>query len=379
MISIFLLFVFAAASAASLSLLKAVNPTDKYLVTLKPEADLQNNIQIAQKLEADAGKKGDGKHYGVSFEYSIDDFHGYVGHFRPSVVQKLKGLQDVDTVEPDQVWRKDSYEVQSDAQYGLRILSSNNPHILPGKYYYDKSAGAGTYGYVIDTGIWPDHSEFAGGRVTLGYNAIPGAPFIDDDGHGTHAAGIMGGHIYGVAKKTELIAVKVIHKDTTTSALWREGFKWAVKDIVAKKPQAKEVINISIGGGYSKTVNKAVNAAYGRGRSPASASGVIAVAAIDSTRKRWSYSKYGPKVALFAPGVDLISSHIGKPDATAMHSGTSGSAPFVSGLVLYLKGMYNLPNAKVTKAKLLALAAKGQVKGLLKNSTDLIAYNGSGM
>ena len=64
-----------------------------------------------------------------------------------------------------------------------------------------------TYGYVIDSGINVNHREF-GGRASLGQNFVGGS-HVDDAGHGTHVAGTIGGSTYGVAKKANLISVKV--------------------------------------------------------------------------------------------------------------------------------------------------------------------------
>lgn len=94
---------------------------------------------------------------------------------------------------------------QTGSTWGLGRISQRN--YAANTYYYDTSAGAGTYGYVIDSGININHREF-GGRASLGQNFVGGS-HVDDAGHGTHVAGTIGGSTYGVAKKANLISVKV--------------------------------------------------------------------------------------------------------------------------------------------------------------------------
>jgi oryzin len=94
---------------------------------------------------------------------------------------------------------------QSSSTWGLGRISQRT--YASNTYYYDTTAGAGTYGYVIDSGININHVEF-GGRATLGENFVGGS-HIDDGGHGTHVAGTIGGSTYGVAKKANLVSVKV--------------------------------------------------------------------------------------------------------------------------------------------------------------------------
>ncbi len=95
---------------------------------------------------------------------------------------------------------------ESGAPWGLGSISHKAPNST--SYVYDEAAGAGTYAYIIDTGLNTAHQEFEG-RGSLGYNAYPNSQFVDQLGHGTHTAGTIGSKTYGVAKKANLISVKV--------------------------------------------------------------------------------------------------------------------------------------------------------------------------
>ncbi|KAF2151307.1 subtilisin-like protein [Myriangium duriaei CBS 260.36] len=366
-------------------------------------------MNIVRSLHARAAlvRREDGKSFeGVSHQYDFGDFRGYAGHFDSYVVEQLRGHEDVAEVQLDQVLKTHAsapivskrkkksapaLAKQVPAPIPLQMISTNTNGFLGG-YYYDKSAGAGTYAYVLDSGINAGHSELCCKRVTLGYNAIKDAKFVDDDGHGTHMAGVIGGKKYGVAKKTNLIAVKVYKKRSLTSIML-DGLNWAVNDITSKKREAKAVINISIGGDFDKALNAAVDAAFAKGitivvaagndkrdatkESPASAAGAIAVGAVTDARRRADFSNFGAPVAIFAPGVKIESAYVPGSKDTALLSGTSSAAPFVAGLVVYFKGMMSLPDAKSTKAKILDTAVKGKV-GDPKGSANLLAYNGCG-
>jgi len=112
-------------------------------------------------------------------------------------------------VEPNSIVKTTGTITQDNAPWGLSSIShrwGNN-----GEYVYDASAGAGTYAYLLDTGVQVEHVEFEG-RAYHAYNAWGNdAPFVDVDGHGTHTAGTIASRAYGVAKKANVYDVKVLH------------------------------------------------------------------------------------------------------------------------------------------------------------------------
>ena len=143
----------------------------------------------------------------------------------------------------------------------------------------------------------------------------------------THVAGIVGSENYGVAKKTTLIAVKVLNaqgggyiSDIVA------GIQWVIQNYTSTKqqsPKGKFVANLSLGGGYSVALNDAVKTAIDAGLlfsvaagnsavdacsiSPASLADAITVAASNVGDYFSSYSNTGSCVDIIAPGDNILS------------------------------------------------------------------------
>jgi subtilisin family serine protease len=276
---------------------------------------------------------------------------------------------------------------QYNAPWGLGRISHTEPHQRD--YYYSDSAGKDVLIYVVDTGIRLSHDDF-GGRAIWGANFIASSPDSDQDGHGTHVAGIIAGRTYGVAKKATVVAVKVL--DATGSGSMSgllQGLNWAVADAKQRGVAGKAVINMSLSGAYTQSVNDAVKAATDAGItvvaaagnkdedvsgwSPGSAETAIAVGAIDMDDQRANFSNWGAGVDIFAPGVRIPSAYNGSDSDTAFLSGTSMASPHVSGLAAYFIAREGLSGGAV-RNWILSVANRGVVDR--KDGADLIAYNG---
>jgi len=88
-------------------------------------------------------------------------------------------------------------------------------------YKFSYESASNVYIYVLDTGVFDGHSSFndrIGGdltknRVIIGKNFIDNEIMADLHGHGTHVAGIAGSTDYGVAKRANIVAVKVMNQN----------------------------------------------------------------------------------------------------------------------------------------------------------------------
>ena len=246
---------------------------------------------------------------------------------------------------------------------------------------------------VIDTGIDIHHPEFEG-RATWLDNF---ADDSDKDGnsHGTHCAGLIGSKTFGVCKDANLFAIKVLGSDgsgTTSGVIAgiNAAFKHHLKTKANNKSKVvKTVVSMSLGGGKSIALNKAVQAtlkdpnfyfaaAAGNenndacGTSPASVKEIFTVMASDRNDKRAYFSNYGSCTDIYSPGVDIESTiPNGK---TAVYSGTSMSTPVFVGVLTHYINMYPELAMKEMKTKILGDATKDHIKSNRGKTNNLLVY-----
>jgi thermitase len=214
---------------------------------------------------------------------------------------------------------------------------------FPGAWNHARGGGAKVA--ILDSGVYVKHPDI--GRIIAQRDFVEGDAVADDDnGHGTHVTGIAGAltnngmGVAGGCFECGLLIAKVMGaRGFTTDSRIVEGINWSVKN-------GADVVNLSLGGpGDSSVLRTAVNRAYGRGavvvaaagndgrsvpRYPAAYSKAIGVSATTAYGRLARFSSRGDWVDLAAPGTDILSTRMsGGYDRM---SGTSMSAPFVSGL-----------------------------------------------
>ena len=173
----------------------ARNIKDAYIVVLH---DNVNNIdEEADKMVKSMGAAKAGHIYRHSIK-------GFSIRVPAAAIRGLLNNPKVKYIEQDQ--EATTTNTQTGATWGLDRTDQRN---LPLNSTYTYSSNGSTVdAYIFDTGIRTDHTEFTGRRVS-GYDAFGGTA-NDLNGHGTHVAGTVGGTMYGIAKGTRLIAVKVL-------------------------------------------------------------------------------------------------------------------------------------------------------------------------
>ena len=219
---------------------------------------------------------------------------------------------------------------------------------------------------VIDSGIVTSHPEFAG-RLWTGPGGIHGWNFItntanlqDNNGHGTHVAGILGASannglgIAGVNWGAKLMILKTIdatglasipatvnaihyavdHGARVINASWDGSSDDPALDDAINYAGAHNVVIVVAAG--NESANDDTTPTY-----PASyrAPNEISVAAVDRGGNLASFSNYGTgTVAIAAPGVGILSTYLGNGYTSL--DGTSMATPFVTGVIALVAGLH---------------------------------------
>lgn len=268
---------------------------------------------------------------------------------------------------------------------------------------------------VLDTGIDATHVDLDGGKVIgwKDYVANKTTPY-DDNGHGSHCAGIAAGtgegnsSYKGVAPGAALVGVKVLNaagSGTTTRII--SGINWMISN---KTTYGIRIGSMSLGSAGSSdgtdSLSLAVNNAVSNGiimcvaagnsgpatytiGSPAAAAEAITVGALyDPGEKGWvlaEFSSRGPtadgrtKPDICTPGRYITSVKANSTNQYTTMSGTSMATPFCAGVVaLMLDADYNLGDSDVKNI----LYASANVKDFGPSGKDIdlgygisVAYN----
>jgi subtilisin family serine protease len=231
-----------------------------------------------------------------------------------------------------------------DRSYGLSVT-----HTFEGWSYTQGSADVIIA--IVDTGLTLTHPEFRG-RIVPGYDFInDDADPMDDNGHGTHAAGIAAAGInnnigmVGVCPGCRLMPVKVLNQNN--AGTW----SGVAKGILYAADHGAKIINLSLGAAVSsETLENAIvyaqskgvlvvaaagNMGVDRNFYPAALENVIAVSATDAQDRHWSLSNYGGYIDVAAPGYAIFSTYSDMNNyyqGYTYMSGTSMASPFVAGL-----------------------------------------------
>ncbi len=252
------------------------------------------------------------------------------------------------------------------------------PSRIQAEAAWDVATGAGTVVAIVDTGVdldhedlqanlWTNDGEVPGNGIDDDGNGladdVAGWDFVnadalpdDDNGHGSHCAGIVAAvtnnalGIAGIAHGARIMPVKVLDSGGRgSSAALAEGIDYAVAS-------GADVVSVSIGGSLP---NATLSASVARARAegvlvvaaagneggavlyPAADPGTMCVGATDDADVRASYSNYGAEMDVVAPGgtseVPVLSTI--RNGVYGLKYGTSMATPHASAVAALLLEM----------------------------------------
>lgn len=279
-----------------------------------------------------------------------------------NVVSRQLGIYSVDTVEEldsfcaeysVEYWEENSevslMEVPDDSGYQSRW----DAPMLRLPCVWDYSVDLSNVNVaVLDTGISSGHDDLDYDRITGVYNLCADSYDVEDDiKHGTNVAGIIaakrnnGIGTVGIADGVNLLVFKVFSKNCDHSLCIISALA-----MIYEQDIDVDVINISIGFGYSDILQNVINKLTERGviivaaagnagtnkkSYPASCENVISVGSVGTSLQRSSFSQYNDMVDVAAPGEKIYTTSLS--NSYLSPNGTSFSSPYVAAVAALVK------------------------------------------
>ena len=329
----------------------------------------------------------------------MDWVYQAIGHFKPKYVYKIvPGFAAKLT--PQQIRYLAKYDWVLHIEYDEKVYATMDT----AKYWFSINKIVSDFGLtgdgdgnpnsystndivvaVIDTGIDAQHVDLDGGKVLAFVDYVNGktTPY-DDNGHGTHVAGIIAGTgegnpaYKGVAPGAALIGLKVLDSQGSGSfSDVQAAIEWCINN---KDKYNIKVMNLSLGSSSSSdgtdSVSQAANAAVDAGivvviaagnsgpakytiGSPGAAEKVITVGAGADVGEGGfflaSFSSRGPtadgriKPDIVSPGYNIMAPKANSGNGYVEYSGTSMATPFTAGVVALMLSAN--PNLSPTDVK----------------------------
>lgn len=268
--------------------------------------------------------------------------NGFVATLTKQQAQALSEDANIKYIEPDRVISLGtscfSLVAPSTAQWGVRRTGVGD--------------GTGKTVWIIDTGIDFGHPDLNVDQGRSRNFISTQSTANDDNGHGTHVAGIIGAlnnniGVVGVASGAKLVALKVLN----AAGEGNTSYILQALNYVNQYALPGDVVNMSLGADtISNMLDNTVKQIAGKGilfsiaagnsnvaanlSSPARANhaNIFTVSAIDSTGRFASFSNWGNDVVDYAaPGVNIVSTYTN--GRYARLSGTSMAAPHMAGIL----------------------------------------------
>ncbi|KAK4545712.1 hypothetical protein LTR36_002666 [Oleoguttula mirabilis] len=370
--------------------------------------------QVAEVLERLALNE---THPDVRHVFDNSAFKGFAALMETHCLDLLANMSDVSIVEKAVrvqrtaiVERQSSltYDTRPNAPWGLQSISTvstvrGSAQAMDYTYSFASSdLGKGADIYILDTGIYTEHSVF-GGRASMAWSY--NGNMEDVDGHGTHVSGTAAGSILGVASNANIYGIKALDAGGGGwSSNVVKGIDFVLQAHDARKANgsgfAGSVLSMSLASSSPvQAITIAIEAAAQAGvhtvvaagnddkdacqSSPSSSGGTagpaITVGSLGMSGKVSSFSNYGSCVDVYAPGENVISAWIGGPNMVNSLSGTSMATPHVTGIVAYAMGNETLAQNPGLMKEWVRMTALQLSDGTLLANNGVQADAGEGM
>jgi subtilisin family serine protease len=351
----------------------------RYLITLDSEVHADNTSAQAAITAAGASVV---KSYTFSLTFEVE-----------ATEEQLTSITGV--VESTAKNTVTSVAVQVFNQAHLTHLASAS--YAPATVYEPLNTGTGGDVYLVDTGIYADHEQFAGRSINNLYSNF-GSDFSDTVGHGTAVGSAIVGASLGVSKDATLHNIKLFNSatgditigeiiDALDAVLVHHNTNNPSKAKVVCLPwvttqnnfldnkiaelNASNLVVVAAAGNNGSDVNN---------YSPAGVNSIITVGAYDAdynvtafTNVPWTdpttsyYTNYGASLDIFALGVDISCADIAASDAYTTASGTSMASGIVAGAAI--QWINNYPTKTSAEIKDVILQ-EGHRKGMVRLAFD---------
>ncbi|KAF1347060.1 peptidase S8/S53 domain-containing protein [Delphinella strobiligena] len=356
-------------------------------------------------------------HKDVKHIYNNTGLLGFSAKMNSHCLNILANTAGITHIEPVvRLHHANTFNTSKDSSWGLERISTASASMkgdidqLDYTYTYANNLlGSGADIYILDTGIFTEHVAF-GGRAVMAWS-FDGV-MTDDDGHGTHVAGIAAGQRVGVAQGANVYGVRAMGSDGQgVSSDVVKGLEMALQNHRNRLNNATftgSIISLSLGtAGQISSIQLILQIASTEGMhivvaadnaatdaclfTPASSGGAtgfaLTVGSIKATSDISSFSNTGSCVDIYAPGEDITSAWPGDSvadnDQLKMLSGTSMATPFVTGLLAYAMA----DNATLAKSPALmkewikdvalsGIVGVGKGRSVVEGDMGLLASNG---
>jgi PKD repeat protein len=341
---------------------------DQYIVLISKKP-VKRDPRAEAALEAVSKEVGNMSGAGIKAKYK-NSLTGFVAKMTAEQAKRLEKNPNVLSVTPDFYLPLGNLitsetAVEEYPTWGLDRIDQRDGKL--DRVYSYAATGNGVTAYVMDSGVRYSHQEFESRAVSgidMEFEIDPDGtdpdqvPGTDCHGHGTHVAGTIGGKTFGLARKINIVSVKINPKceNKTPLSYLIGGIDWITNDVEVNQ-RFPAVVNMSLGTHYDSSqdplelaiqnsISMGLNYAIAGGNSnidacdfsPARVPEAITAGASDIYNSRATFSNYGECLDLYAPGVQITSAGIADDSATRIFSGTSMAAPHVAGVVaLYLE------------------------------------------